>query len=116
MAISFFGFVLNEFLLGFIYGCWFYRRKVTLARIFCACLTAVLVLNLCLTPLWLHIMYGNAFVLSAARLLKTPSNCRWTPRCCMRFCAWWKRALCHSFAAGDVIPHSGTAACPLPWF
>ena len=32
----------------------------------------------------------------------------------MRFCAWWKRALCHSFAAGDVIPHSGTAACPLP--
>ena len=66
----FFGFVLNEFLLGFIYGCWFYRRKVTLARTFCACLTAVLVLNLCLTPLWLHIMYGNAFVLSAARLLK----------------------------------------------
>ena len=66
----FVGFVLNEFLLGFIYGCWFYRRKVTLARTFCACLTAVLVLNLCLTPLWLHIMYGNAFVLSAARLLK----------------------------------------------
>ncbi len=66
----FFGFVLNEFLLGFIYGCWLYRRRVTLARTFGACLTAVLVLNLCLTPLWLHIMYGNAFVLSAGRLLK----------------------------------------------
>lgn len=66
----FFGFVLNEFLLGFIYGCWLYRRRVTLARTFCACLTAVLVLNLCLTPLWLHIMYGNTFVLSAGRLLK----------------------------------------------
>ena len=66
----FFGFVLNEFLLGFIYGCWLYRRRVTLARTFGACLTAVLVLNLCLTPLWLHIMYGNTFVLSAGRLLK----------------------------------------------
>ena len=54
----FFGFVLNEFLLGFIYGCWLYRRRVTLARTFGACLTAV------------HIMYGNAFVLSAGRLLK----------------------------------------------
>ena len=43
---------------------------MTLARTFGACLTAVLVLNLCLTPLWLHIMYGNAFVLSAGRLLK----------------------------------------------
>ena len=47
-----------------------YHRRVTLARTFGACLTAVLVLNLCLTPLWLHIMYGNAFVLSAGRLLK----------------------------------------------
>lgn len=66
----FFGFVLNEFLLGFIYGCWFYKKKVTLVRTFCACLTVVLVLNLCLTPLWLHIMYGNTELLSAWRLVK----------------------------------------------
>ncbi len=66
----FFGFILNQFLLGFIYGCWFYKKKVTLLRTFCACLTVVLVLNLCLTPLWLHIMYGNTALLSAARLIK----------------------------------------------
>lgn len=64
------GFTLNEFLLGFVYGCWLYKRPVTLWRTFCACLTSVLLLNLFLTPLWLNIMYGNAFVISGLRLLK----------------------------------------------
>ncbi len=49
------GFTLNEFLL------W---------RCLCACLSAVLLINLLLTPLWLHLMYGNAFVLTSARLVK----------------------------------------------
>ena len=39
-------------------------------RTFCACLSAVLVINLVLTPLWLNIMYGNAFVISGMRLIK----------------------------------------------
>lgn len=64
------GFTLNEFLLGFIYGCWLYKKPVSVWRVFCACLSAVLVINLFLTPLWLHIMYGNTFVLSALRLAK----------------------------------------------
>lgn len=68
----FIGFTLNEFLLGFIYGCFFYKKPVSLVRTFCACLTVVLVINLCLTPLWLHLMYGNALVLTSIRLIK---NC-----------------------------------------
>lgn len=64
------GFTLNEFLLGFLYGCWLYKKPVTLWRTFCACLTAVLVINLCLTPLWLHLMYGNALIITGLRLIK----------------------------------------------
>lgn len=66
------GFTLNEFLAGFLYGCWLYKKPVSLARTFLACLTVVLVINLFLTPLWLNIMYGNAFVISSVRLIK---NC-----------------------------------------
>lgn len=43
---------------------------MSLWRTFCACLSAVLVINLVLTPLWLNIMYGNAFVISGMRLIK----------------------------------------------
>ena len=64
------GFTLNEFLLGFLYGCWLYKKPVSLWRTFFACLSAVLVINLVLTPLWLNIMYGNAFVISGMRLIK----------------------------------------------
>ena len=55
---------------GFLYGCWLYKKPVSLWRTFCACLSAVLVINLVLTPLWLNIMYGNAFVISGMRLIK----------------------------------------------
>lgn len=65
------GFTLNEFLLGFIYGAFFYRKAVTLPRVIAAKLTAMVVINLFLTPLWLSMLYGQAFVaLVAARLLK----------------------------------------------
>ena len=33
------GFTLNEFLLGFLYGCWLYKKPVSLWRTFCACLS-----------------------------------------------------------------------------
>ncbi len=61
---------INEFLLGFIYGCYFYKRDVTLARTFAACLTVTLAVNLCLSPLWLHMMYGNALAITGIRLIK----------------------------------------------
>ena len=63
-------FAINEFLLGFIYGCWFYKKPVTLLRTFLACLTVVLVINLCLSPIWLNMMYGNVAVISGIRLIK----------------------------------------------
>ena len=66
----FLGFTLNEFLLGFIYGCWFYKKPVSLLRTFCACVCVVLFINFFLTPLWLNILYGNAMVLSQIRLVK----------------------------------------------
>ncbi len=66
----FIGFTLNELLAGFIYGAWLYKRKVTLLRTFLACLSVVIIINLFLTPMWLNIMYGNAFVISGARLIK----------------------------------------------
>lgn len=59
----FFGFTFNQFLLGFIYGLWFYRRRPSPALAAGACLTVTVVINFFLTPLWLHIMYGQAFVL-----------------------------------------------------
>ena len=61
---------INEFLLGFIYGCFFYKKKVTLPRTLAACLCSAALINLCLTPLWLHLQYGNAFVLTSVRLIK----------------------------------------------
>ncbi|MEG2286368.1 MAG: folate family ECF transporter S component [Ruthenibacterium sp.] len=66
----FIGFTLNELLAGVLYGLWLYKKPVSLARTFCACLSVVLLINFVLTPLWLNIMYGNAFLISSARLIK----------------------------------------------
>lgn len=58
----FLGFTLNEFLVGFIYGCLFYQRvQISLKRCIVARLLVVILINLLLTPLWLYILYGNAF-------------------------------------------------------
>jgi ECF transporter S component (folate family) len=65
------GFTLSEFILGFLFGLFFYQRKITLARVFAAKLTATLLINLFLTPLWLSMMYGDAFiVLLSGRIVK----------------------------------------------
>ncbi len=64
------GFTLNAILAGLIYGFWLYKKPVSLVRTFCACLTVVLSINLILTPIWLHILYGNTALLSAMRLIK----------------------------------------------
>lgn len=66
------GFTINEFLTGFIYGYFFYQRsEISLKRCISARLLVVLLINLFLTPLWLYILYGNAFwAMVSARLLK----------------------------------------------
>ncbi len=53
------GFTLNEFLVGFLYGCFFYKKEITLKRTILARISVVIIINLILTPIWLNIMYGT---------------------------------------------------------
>ncbi len=65
------GFTLDAILAGVIYGCFFYKRKVTLVRAFLSHLLVMMVINLGTTTLWLSILYGKGFfVLWPARALK----------------------------------------------
>ena len=63
--------ILSAMLLGVVYGLWYYRKPVQLWRIIACKLTVTVLFNFFLTPLWLHIMYGQAFVvLSSLRVIK----------------------------------------------
>ena len=65
------GFTLSAVLLGIVYGLWYYKKEVSIPRIIGCKLTVTLLFNFLLTPLWLHIMYGQAFVLlSSMRIIK----------------------------------------------
>lgn len=65
------GFTLSAILLGVVYGLFYYRRPVSVGRILCTKLCVMLLFNFFLTPLWLHVMYGQAFVLlSQVRIVK----------------------------------------------
>ncbi|MBQ0064291.1 MAG: folate family ECF transporter S component [Firmicutes bacterium] len=73
------GFALNEFVIGFIYGCFFYKKTVTLKRVICAEFLVFLIVNMGMTPLWLHMLYGNGFIALftariATQLIKLPIN------------------------------------------
>ena len=54
-------FTINEMLVGFIYGMFFYKRKITLPKCITARFIVTVGINLTLTPLWLSFLYGNAF-------------------------------------------------------
>lgn len=74
------GFAINEFVIAFIYGIFFYQQKITLKKVILAELCVLLIVNMGLTPLWLHILYGKGFIaLFFARittqLIKFPINC-----------------------------------------
>lgn len=74
------GFAINEFVIAFIYGTFFYKQELTWKRVLCAQLLVMLIVNMMLTPLWLNILYGNTFwALFTARiipqLLKFPIDC-----------------------------------------
>ena len=74
------GFAINEFVIAFIYGIFFYQQKITLKKVILAELCVLLIVNMVLTPLWLHILYGKGFIaLFFARittqLIKFPINC-----------------------------------------
>ena len=56
------GFTINAFVSAFIYGCFLYKKEVTLPRTIICRLTVVIVINLILTPIWLNILYGNGML------------------------------------------------------
>ena len=64
------GFTLNMAVMGFIYGMFFYKKKITLKRVALAVLVESVVINLVLTPIWLNIMYGNE-LFAVVRVVKT---------------------------------------------
>ena len=65
------GFTLSAILLGLLYGLAYYRKPVRVGRIVVVKLIVTVAFNLLLTPLWLSVMYGQAFVLlSGLRLVK----------------------------------------------
>ncbi len=65
------GLTLNAFLAGLIYGCFYYKKRISLLRILTAKLTVSLVINVGLGTLWLSQVYGKAFmVMAPARLTK----------------------------------------------
>lgn len=65
------GWTLSAILAGILYGLWYYRRPVRLWRVMACKAMAVVLFNFLLTPLWLHCLYGQAFVvLSGMRVVK----------------------------------------------
>lgn len=65
------GFTLIEGLQGVLYGLFLYRHKVSIPRVFFTRLCITVFLNLCLTPLFLYLYYGQGFIgLVAGRLVK----------------------------------------------
>ena len=63
------GFTLSAFLQGFLFGVFFYKKKVTVKRVIVASLCNMILFNFILTPLWLNIMYGSA-LMSSVRAIK----------------------------------------------
>ena len=63
------GFAVNEFLTGMIYGCFFYKKKITLPRVIIARACITVFINLILTSLWLNMMYQSP-LFTMVRLIK----------------------------------------------
>lgn len=73
------GWTLSAMLAGVIYGCFYYKRKLTFWWVLAAEFTVSAVCNMFLGTLWLNIMYGEGFIaLLPGRVIKnlimTPIN------------------------------------------
>ena len=65
------GWTLSAMVAGVIYGCFFYKKPLSLVRVFVAELTVSIICNMLLGTLWLQIMYGKAFfAILPARVIK----------------------------------------------
>ena len=70
-GVYFFGFTFNEFLIGVIYGAFFYKQKITFRRVSFARTVHTILINLMLTPLWLSMLYDLPIIASfIPRLVK----------------------------------------------
>lgn len=57
-APFFIGFTLNSFIAGLLYGYFFYKKPITIKNSFLCVLCNTLIISLCLTPIWLSMMYA----------------------------------------------------------
>lgn len=65
------GFTFGAIVAGVLYGCFFYKKPITLLRVLAAELTVSIVCNMLLGTLWLSMLYGKAFmVLLPLRVFK----------------------------------------------
>ena len=53
---------LNAMLVAFIYGCFYYKHKLTFHRMLIAKLVVVLIVNVLLNTLRLDMLYGKGFL------------------------------------------------------
>ena len=58
----FFGFTLTAMLGGMVYGCFLYREKCTIFRAIASKSLISLLLNCCLNPFWISLLYGMPFL------------------------------------------------------
>lgn len=56
------GFTLNTFIIGIIYGIFYFSKKPQIWKVIIARLIVMVVIDLILTPLWLHILYSMPLV------------------------------------------------------
>jgi ECF transporter S component (folate family) len=67
----FFGFTFNAMLAAFIYGCFYYKKKITIWRVLVAKFIVALIVNVLLNTWFLDMLYGNGFLkVLPARILK----------------------------------------------
>ena len=65
------GWTIGAMVAGVLYGCFFYKKPLTLVRVLVAELTVAVVCNMILGTLWLAIMYEKGFwVLLPMRVIK----------------------------------------------
>lgn len=66
-----FGFTINAFIMGFVYGLFLYKGNFKTGRVIISNLILVIIIELILTPIWLSMLYGDSFVaLVYARITK----------------------------------------------
>ena len=56
------GFTINQIITGLVFGLFFFNSKPKLWKIIAARLILMLIIDLVLTPLWLHFLYGMPLV------------------------------------------------------